>query len=178
MSNFATMSEEIRAALREDRLDDAHRLLTVAVEAARGASDPPALVQTLRALAQVERFLGRFEAALSLYDEAVDVCRRIGHGRLTAHTIRHRGDILRHLERYGEARPDYEEAVDLYASDPSSPPGDFANALRPMALLLEAVGEGDAAREHWRRALSLYDRAGIPPGVEECTAALARLSAE
>jgi hypothetical protein len=39
--------------------------------------------------------------------------------------------------------------------------------FRGVALLKEALGETNAAREAWQQALAFYQAAGIPAGIEE-----------
>ena len=52
---------------------------------------------------------------------------------------------------------------------------DHANALRPMAILKEELGQVEEARALWRRARELYGAVGIEAGVAECADRLARL---
>ena len=85
------------------------------------------LVQASSALGQIERDLGRGDAARPLYEEAVAICREEGDPLLLAHTIRHLGDIHRNIGRcLTEAEPCYQEALPLYRSQPTNPP-DLAN---------------------------------------------------
>ena len=52
---------------------------------------------------------------------------------------------------------------------------DHANAFRPMAALLEELGDVERARLHWKRAAKLYRSAGVDEGVRECDAHLSNL---
>ena len=77
--------------------------------------------------------------------------------------------------RLAAAEACYAEALALYGAQDEPPPLDHANALRPMAILKETLGQADEARTLWQRARTLYGAAGIEAGVAECTEHLARL---
>ena len=106
--------------------------------------------------------------AVSLYEEAVALCREEGDPLLIAHTVRHLGDLHRRARRLAEAEPCYAEALSLYRAAISAPPLDFANALRPAALLKELQGDRTGASVLWAEARSLYEAAGVQAGVDEC----------
>jgi tetratricopeptide (TPR) repeat protein len=161
-------------ARKEHRLADVHRDLTEATTLCRQSGTRLELVRALKALGQIERDLGRGDAALPLYEEAVVLCREEGDPLLLAHTIRHVGDIHRGAGRLALAEPCYNEALALYRSHKPSPL-DFANAIRPLAILKDAVGDVEAARGLWEEARDLYEVAKVPQGVAECSARLARL---
>ena len=72
-------------------------------------------------------------------------------------------------------KPATAEALALYAGQDEPPPLDYANALRPMAILKETLGQVDDARTLWQRAQELYGSAGIEAGVAECAEHLAGL---
>ena len=84
-------------------------------------------------------------------------------------------NLHRKAERLTAAEDCYAEALALYGAHDAPPPLDHANALRPMAILKEELGQVDEARTLWRRARVLYGVASIKAGVDECTDHLARL---
>jgi tetratricopeptide (TPR) repeat protein len=173
-----SVSELVHRAQRarhEKRLADAHRDLTQAVAIARQACARSELVTALKGLGQIERDLGRGDAARPLYEEAVALCREEGAPLLLAHTVRHLGDIHRHAGRVELAEPCYHEALALYRSQENTQPLDLANAIRPMAILKEEVGESEEATRLWKEARDLYAVAKVSQGVAECSARLARL---
>jgi tetratricopeptide (TPR) repeat protein len=100
-------------ARRERRLADAHRDLVEAVRLCRQSGERRQLVQALKALGQIERDLGRGDAARPLYEESVALCREVGDPLLLAHTVRHLGDIHRDAGRLADAEPCYREALAL-----------------------------------------------------------------
>lgn len=155
-------------ARREGRLDVAALELARAAERARRLDQKALLVRALKGLAQIERDLGRREAALPLYEEAVALARELGDERSAAHTVRHVGDVHRHQGRVPEAEACYLEALRLYRGRPDTPPLELANALRPLALLRTEQGLTDEARRLWTEARDLYAAAGVEVGVAEC----------
>ena len=162
------------AARREGRPAEALRHMKTAVALAREHDDPVALARALHGRANVERDRGRSDAALRLYREAVPLCRRGDDPLALAHTLRHLGDVLRKTDSR-EAERRYDEALGIYREHPARPVLDFANAVRPMAILRETLGERDEARALWREARDLYREAGLKDGVAESSAHLERL---
>lgn len=163
------------AARREGRPTKALRHMKAAIALAREHDVPVALARALHGLANVERDRGRTDAALRLYREAVPLCRRGDDPLVLAHTVRHLGDVLRELGAAAAAEPCYAEALALYRAQPSAAVLDVANAVRPLAIVRETLGEHDEARALWREARDLYREAGVEAGVAESAAHLARL---
>ncbi|MCY3972284.1 MAG: tetratricopeptide repeat protein [Acidobacteria bacterium] len=149
--------------------------LKEAVDLCREAEADRELATALRRLGHAEQDAGRIEAATARYEEAVVVARRTGDPLLQAHAIRHLGDAHRAARRLAAAETCYDEALALYAAEDEPPPLDYANAIRPMALLKEALGETDDARLLWQRAKTLYAAVPIGAGVAECEENLTRL---
>ncbi len=163
-------------ARRDNRLADAQRYLLEAVALCRQAGARGELVQALRALGQIERDLGRDDAALPLYEEAVAICRGEGAPLTLAHTVRHLGDLHQDAGRAAVAEACYQEALVLYRSHEKIPPLVLANAIRPLAILKDTAGEVEEARRLWEEARGLYEAVNVREGVAECSARLVRLS--
>ena len=123
----------------------------------------------------MEHDAGRHDDAVGRYEEAVAVARKATDPMLLAHAVRHLADAHRSSGRLTEAEACYDEALALYAAADQPPPLDYANALRPMAILKEALGETEEARHLWQQARSLYATVPIAAGVAECEEHLARL---
>jgi tetratricopeptide (TPR) repeat protein len=166
---------QAQRARREHRLTDAHRDLVEAVAVGRQAGARRELVLALKGLGQIERDLGRGDAARPLYEEAVSLCREEGDPLALAHTVRHLGDIHREAGRVESAEPCYHEALALYRGHEDTPPLDLANAIRPLAILKQDAGEVEEARRLWEEARDLYAAANVQEGVAGCSASLARL---
>ena len=168
--------ERASRARRENRLLDAHRDLVKGVDLCRNAGVPAELATALMALGQVERDLGRGEAARPLYEEAVSLRRGQSDVLRLAHTVRHLGDLHQDAGRLDLAEPCNEEALALYrCSGPTAPPLDLANAVRPLAILRERVGKPDEAVLLWREARDLYLSVNVRAGVDECSKHLDQL---
>lgn len=149
--------------------------LVEAVALCRAAGANRELVTALGKLGHAEEDAGRDDAALACRDEAVAVARRAGHPMTLAHAVRHLGDLHRKAGRLAGAEACYAEALALYGGHDDPPALDYANALRPMAILKETLGRTDEARTLWRRARDLYGAIPVEAGVAECTEHLARL---
>ncbi len=161
-------SEETGRLVREQ--------LREAVALCRGAGADRELATALRRLGHAEQDAGRNDIAVARYEEAVAAARRTGDPLLLAHAIRHVGDAHRAAQRLAEAAVCYDEALALYAKHPDPPALDYANAIRPMAILKEALGKTAEARYLWTRAKALYAAVPIAAGIAECDANLARLA--
>ncbi len=137
-------------ARRDHRLDDARRIFTEAVEAARLSKDRPWLAQAYTELGRIERDLREIDAALLHYGEAAAIYRRLEESLRLAHTV--------------------------YRAHPETPPLDLANAIRGYALLQEEIGEKQEALALWREARELYAAVNVRAGVDEGDRRIARLS--
>ena len=152
-----------------------HRYLSEAVSLLRAAGATRELVGALGKLGHAEENARRVDAALACYEEAVAVARGAEHPLPLAHAVRHLGDLHRKAGRLEAAEACYAEALALYGGQDEPPPLDYANALRPMAILKETLGQADEARTLWQLARDLYGAVPIEEGVAECTEHLARL---
>ena len=151
------------------------RRLAEAVTLCREAGDDRELTTALRRLGHAEQDDDRIEAATARYQEAVAAARRTGDPLLLAHAIRHLGDAHRSARRLSAAETCYAEALAIYAEHPDPPPLDHANAIRPMAILKEALGQTDEARRLWQPAKASYAAVPVDAGVAECDENLRRL---
>jgi len=163
-------------ARREKRPADAHHDLLEAVELARAEQDQRTLARTLTELGRIERDLGQSEAALTSYEAAAGIYRRLGDELKLAHTVRHVGDIHQDAGRASAAEPCFVEALALYRAHAQTPPLDLANALRPLAMLKHDAGNFNDAERLWEEAKSLYESVNVLPGVAGCAARLALIA--
>lgn len=153
----------------------AREALVKAAELCRECGEDVELAQALHLRANVERDRGLDGAALSLWQEAIGILRETDDYLQLAHKVRHLGDLHTHCRRLREAESCYEEAVALYRTHAGPTVVDFANALRPMAILKERLGKQDEAIILWRQARGLYDSASLEVGVDECSRQIHRL---
>ncbi len=159
------------AQARRERRPEAKQVWMEVTALAHESGDRQTLIRGYSGIAQAERDAGNNGAAIEPQEEAVKLCREEGDALLLAHTVRHLGDVLRHEKRLEEAERCYDEAIAIYRREDAESL-DFANALRPMALLQEDMGRD--ARELWREARDLYERAGVEAGVKEAERHLGR----
>lgn len=167
--------EQAARARREGRVVDARGDLVEALALCRKTSARGELVAALKGLAQIERDLGRGEAARPLYEEAVGICRGEHDAFLLAHTVRHLGDVHQDAGRFDLAEPCYREALAIYRGDEQTPPLDLANAIRALAVLNERAGAAEEAVLLWQEASGHYASVHVRDGVAECSAHLAHL---
>ena len=173
MTTGADLAEAAWAARREGRQEDAEQALIEVIGVARRSGSVRDLIRALKYLAHVVRDQGQDERALPLYEEALALSRSEGDPMLLAHTVRHLGDLHRDVGRLTDADRCYEEALLLYRAAPAPKALDFANAVRPAALLKEVQGDVQGARRLWSEARRLYE--GFPEAVAECDRFLCQL---
>lgn len=121
-------------------------------------------------LAHVALDRGDADKARALLEDAVAAARAAGDPLRVAHAVRHLGQVHHRQGRWDQAEACYREALDLYEKADGGSSLDHANALRPMAMLLEDRGDVEKAVGVWREAGRLYRSAGVTAGVEECEA--------
>ena len=160
---------------REERLTEAREKLTEAASLCRQAGEQDTLILALGKLGHVETDAGNEDAAIEVYEEGVAICRDKGDSLALAHKIRHLGDIHRRAGRKEKANECYDEALRLYRSHDGPPTLDFANAVRPMAILQEEMGMQEEAKPLWQEARGLYTVVDAQVGVAECSRRLAQL---
>ena len=172
-----TLFDEPATEAEFDRTPDRIRQrLTQAVALFRRAGDSRALTTALRRLGHVEHDAGRPDDAFARYEEAVAVARTASDPMLLAHAVRHLADAHRSSGRLAKAEAFYNEALALYAAEDKPPALDYANALRPLALLKETQRRTHEAKRLWQRARALYAGIPVPAGEAECDEHLVRLA--
>ena len=142
--------------------------LVKACEISGQAGATQELSVALGKLGHVALDLDQPDKARTLFEDSVAVAREADDPLRLAHAVRHLGQVNQRMGRLDSAGRCYEEALDLYDRDGTAHPLDHANALRPMALLREELGDFEGAQLLWRRAAKLYRAAGVEEGVREC----------
>ena len=129
-------------------------------------------------LGQLERDLGRLQAAGDSYREAVKEARAAGEPIRIAHALRHLADVEREQGQVDSAVCSATEAVELIRKIPDVPLPSLANTLRVWALVLELKSNFSGAKAAWQDACCAYERAEIEAGVAECKARLNALDSK
>lgn len=168
--------DSARAARREARMEDALEKYQEIVALSRKNGAKETLIVGLKGLAQIESDRGKFGAALPYYLEAVSQSRELQDELLLAHTIRHLADVHRKIGDLDSAESCYQEAISIYRADSRTSPLELANAIRPMALLMEKLFRIHDAKKLWEEAERLYTSAAVGEGVAECRHAIERCS--
>uniref|UniRef100_A0AAU2K0J4 Tetratricopeptide repeat protein n=1 Tax=Streptomyces sp. NBC_00049 TaxID=2903617 RepID=A0AAU2K0J4_9ACTN len=142
------------------RHDEGHRHLQEALVAARQLSDPAIEAKALVELAELDRTRGRTDDALASLGQAFDLLRAVTQPESSslAHVVA--GAV--HLDR-GEpalALDHQSKALELAAAIDHR--CNQAFALDGIGRALAALGRADEAAAHWRRALDLFTRMGLP----------------
>lgn len=161
-------------ARREGRLNDAEQHIDKALEFS--IDDWTLYGNGLCRLAQVKRDRGARTEAIDLYEEAIIFYKQDGESRSVADCLRHLGDIQRETGDFIRAETHLLSALAAYERFAETPPLTFANTYRPLALLNEAMGRPEKAREFWLEALVLYRQAKVDAGIAECQAHLSGYS--
>ena len=121
------------------------------------------------------RAQGDRNTARAHYSQAAETYRHEANHLAYAHTIRHIADMYLDESAFELASPLYEEALEIYRSSLDSRVLDLANAIRPYAILNEATGNRDVARNLWEEARTLYASVRVADGVAECETHLSNL---
>lgn len=141
-------------------------------------SDNPANreIAALTGQGRAERDCGHLAQAAIHYADALALSRSQNFPLRTAHIARHLGDIYRESGLAQQAEPLLAEAISLYRQNFDTKVLDLANAIRPLALLKNAQGDANSARQLWQEARALYAAANVEAGVSECSEYLAKLA--
>lgn len=156
-------------------MDAARDAVTSAISLLRENGSRMELAHALRFLGELERSAPDSDGGIAAYEESVAILRDQTDRATLAHTLRHLGDAHRHLGHVDAAVTCCEEAYGMYQQHQCGSELDRANAARSAALGKELVSDGNAARQRWRIARDLYERAGVASGVTESVERLAAL---
>ena len=162
-------------ARRENRLEDAKRAASSAIELSRHDSNKEHYAAAIKSLGQIERDSGNVQSSISLYEQAADIYRKHKNELQIAHTLRHLGDLHFDLDQLKIADSYYEEALSIYRNSAQTGELDLANMIRSVAILKEKEGNIPEAISLWKEAKSLYEDSDIKPGIEECKQRLEEL---
>ncbi|WP_155373880.1 ATP-binding protein [Catellatospora vulcania] len=146
------------------RYHEAETALTRALDGCRAAGDPAGQGSALAALASVHRHTGRPAEALDDLGRALALGRDTSDRGLETESLNGLGETLRTLGRPGDALERHRAALDL--AEHTGDRFEQARALEGIGDALAAQAAAGqvpgAAREHWRRALTIYTELGVP----------------
>jgi tetratricopeptide (TPR) repeat protein len=141
---------------------DAATLGTLALQAGRNNDDRGAQGSALTLLGSAYRRLGRYQAALEQYEQALSIYRELGDRAGVATALRGIGGLQWRLGRYLEALDQLNEAVRVHREV-----GDLsgeAGVLNNLGIVYRRLGRYPQALEHYERALIVLRELGDPSG--------------
>ncbi|GIW36204.1 MAG: hypothetical protein KatS3mg073_0349 [Meiothermus sp.] len=113
------------------------------------------------------------EAALSLFNQAVEAARSAGQPAYTASTLHNRAMVLEELSREAEMLADTEEALRLYAEAGIS--RHYASTLTKKARILHEMGQYERAEEAFRESREILQQSDASSFLITCEAQLSNL---
>ncbi len=113
------------------------------------------------------------EAALSLFNQAVEAARGAGQPAYTASTLHNRAMVLEELSREAEMLADTEEALRLYAEAGIS--RHYASTLTKKARILHEMGQYERAEEAFRESREILQQSDASSFLITCEAQLSNL---
>jgi len=163
---LAEVLGEAQRLLDAGATDTAVDLLDANIARAREALAfrPQGILQ--RALGDLHRIGGNFEAACAQYDQAVAALHEAGDAATEADALLRRGDAQRALQRIGAATQSYSAAVALLDTL------DDARGAAHGEFLLAGMASGvhrEIAEQHYTRAVELYEEAALHPRPDDPT---------
>lgn len=170
----ATLLESAWSKRGEERYDEAHSLLMQA-RSLCADDDYHALGRIFHIYMQLDYDQGLLPEALELCLKSLVYYQKAGISDRIAHATRHLADLQRRLGQLDESESNYRKAIRIYKDSPTPPAGDFANALRGFAMVLERLNKPQAAIAAWREAKARYQSLGVQAGVDEASAKIANL---
>ncbi|MBX7209977.1 MAG: tetratricopeptide repeat protein [Verrucomicrobiaceae bacterium] len=161
-----TAIEEDHAAglLKEGKLEEALRVATTGLAAARQAAEEdasrlPVLIKALESLGDVHREMNETDRAEKRYREAVDLLTKVELSPAKRGEVRARlATLLDFSQREAAAVPYYEQAIDDYeAMDP--PDEDVTAQLRNnLAMIYKGLGKYALSEQHYLRGLEILEQ--------------------
>ena len=113
--------------------------------------------------------------ARNSYARGAALARELNKPLLRAFALQHLAGIDRDADRPAEAMAHAEQSLALYRRHGEGSSLDAANALRQIALCLDALRRMPAAQKAWAEARELYAALGAEDAVAECDARLAEV---
>lgn len=149
-----------RAGRHAEAMAQHQQGLTISVELGFRSGE----VYALTCLGTAEQRRDRFGDAIAYHERALALATELGDAEVEATVRNNFGSTLLADGRHAEARRQHERAVALAGE--AGVVYELARAHDGLARALHAGGEAERAAEHWRAALSGYDRLGVPDATE------------
>ena len=137
---------------RIGQVEEATRMLELALDLAQRLGDRPREAMALRALGMQRELVGQTEEALTLVGESLELGRRLRDPRLEASALATRGTILSEHGRLSEALAAYQEALAVSQGLGDGP--EDAAWLQNYGCVHTELGRSDEAITLFERALA------------------------
>jgi tetratricopeptide (TPR) repeat protein len=158
-TTFAFLEMQISAYYRLNRLDDAHRATSAAIELARSSGDRTRELNFLLSLGESYMLVERYEKALDAYQQARESARKIKRSIDEAYLTGRIGVTLAELNRIDEAIASHKEALELGRQNRI--PELEGEQLTMLALAYLDKGEISEARAYCQSSIEVYSAAGF-----------------
>jgi tetratricopeptide (TPR) repeat protein len=157
------------------RFAEARNCHTEALEIRRSVGDRAGVVTSLNDLAALAYELGDRDGARLGWEQALAEAEQIGALPLQALALNYLGEVALAEERFEESRSRLEEAREI--TEDIDDRQLLPEALRNLALLDQATGSSESARDLGERALDIARAAGLRDAEGRCLLALAEIVA-
>ena len=145
---------------RAKQFADAERCFRRTREIYREEGNSWLIANTLNGLGSTCLELGRLEEALDCHQQALEIFRQVRDRPREGSTLRLLGDVHLAANRLDLAFDCHTRALDIASQDTYRVVE--AAALECLGTDLHRTGDHIGAREHWQRALEIYEQLGDP----------------
>ncbi|WP_422768625.1 AfsR/SARP family transcriptional regulator [Plantactinospora sp. WMMC1484] len=149
---------------RRREYDRAAESLHTALAIFRGTGNLRSQAAALNNLGEVFDCRGAYPEALSCYEQSYALFRQLGVSLGQATVLAATGRVLRLLGRHAEALDRLAEA--LAVAERVDERRSAATSLRELGITRHELGDPEAARACWQRALALFEALGVPDADE------------
>lgn len=122
-------------------------------------------IQTSITLGTTYEKLGRFDEALEILQEALQLANDIQYKRALPYCINNIANVYLRKAEYDKAISSYQKAVELYES--AQPDQNLANTYRNIGIVYKLKGDYDQALQYFYKALELSERLAKPVYLSE-----------
>ncbi|MFY1671688.1 AfsR/SARP family transcriptional regulator [Plantactinospora sp. WMMB334] len=149
---------------RRREYDRAAGSLRTALAIFRGTGNLRSQAAALNNLGEVFDCRGAYPEALSCYERSYALFRQLGVSLGQATVLAATGRVLRLLGRHADALDRLAEA--LAVAERVDERRSVAASLRELGITRYELGDPEAARAYWQRALALFEALGVPDADE------------
>jgi tetratricopeptide (TPR) repeat protein len=154
--------------------DEAIKRGRQAWEAARHTRDEWAIARFSHNLANMHESRGDYEQARRLYQESLEIEKKLGSQAGIAYTLGQLGNIAYAQGDYKQARQNYEKVREI--SERLGDRSSIAGSLHQLGMLAQDQGDYDQARRLYQESLDIEQKLGNQAGIASTLHELGRLA--